>query len=49
VPQEYLPGKTDKYYVPAPRGREKIIMDYLQRLEILIKQERSKANPTEGY
>lgn len=45
VPQEYLPGKTDKYYCPVPRGREKLFMDYLQRLDILIEQ--SKANPTE--
>jgi putative ATPase len=45
VPQEYLPGKTDKYYRPVPRGREKLFMDYLQRLDILIEQ--SKANPTE--
>lgn len=49
VPQEYLPGKTDKYYCPVPRGREKIIMDYLQRLDILIQQEKSKTNPTETY
>ena len=49
VPQEYLPGKTDKYYAPTSRGREKIIMDYLQRLDILIEQEKSKANPTEIY
>jgi putative ATPase len=49
VPQEYLPGKTDKYYCPVPRGREKIIMDYLQRLDILIEQEKLKANPTETY
>ncbi|MFA6185640.1 MAG: replication-associated recombination protein A [Phycisphaerae bacterium] len=49
VPQEYLPGKTDKYYCPVPRGREKIIMDYLQRLDILIEQEKSKANSTETY
>jgi putative ATPase len=38
--QDYLPGKNAKYYVPLPRGREKLIMDYLQKLEILIKQEK---------
>ncbi len=40
--QDYLPDKKDKYYVPKPRGREKLIMDYLQKLEILIKQEKIK-------
>ena len=48
VPQEYLPGKKTQYYFPTPRGKEKIIMDYLQKLEILIKQEKSKSNPAEG-
>jgi putative ATPase len=42
VVQDYLPGKQGKYYDPKPRGREKIIMDYLQKLEILIKQEKTK-------
>ena len=46
--QEYLPGKKTQYYVPTTRGKEKIIMDYLQKLEILIKQEKLKPNPTEG-
>ena len=48
--QEYLPDKKTQYYVPTPRGKEKIIMDYLQKLEILIKQEKSNLkNPAEGY
>lgn len=43
VPQVYLPGKTKKqYYRPTNRGREKIINDYLQKLEILIKDENAK-------
>jgi putative ATPase len=52
--QEYLPDKKTQYYVPTNRGKEKIIMDYLQKLEILIKQEKQSArggqepNPTEG-
>jgi putative ATPase len=37
IAQEYLPNKKTQYYIPTPRGREKIIMDYLQKLEILIK------------
>ncbi len=38
VAQEYLPGKkAGQYYKPVNRGREKIINDYLQKLEILIK------------
>ena len=50
VVQEYLPDKKTPYYVPTGRGKEKIIMDYLQRLEILIKQETSNMkNPPEGY
>lgn len=49
VSQEYLPGKQTAYYVPTGRGKEKIIMDYLQKLEILLKQEKStNKNPAEG-
>ncbi|MGA2914496.1 MAG: replication-associated recombination protein A [Sedimentisphaerales bacterium] len=48
--QEYLPDKKTPYYVPTGRGKEKIIMDYLQKLEILIKQEKTNMkNPPEGY
>jgi putative ATPase len=50
VVQEYLPGKKTPYYIPTARGKEKIIMDYLQKLEILIKQEKSNMkNPAEGH
>jgi len=38
APQEYLPDKQTKYYNPTGRGREKIIKDYLQKLENLLKQ-----------
>jgi putative ATPase len=41
VVQEYLPDKKTQYYAPTPRGKEKIIMEYLQKLETLIKQEKS--------
>jgi putative ATPase len=38
VPQDYLGRKLGKkYYKPTTRGREKIISDYLQKLEALIK------------
>ncbi len=37
VPQEYLPGSTEKkYYKPKEIGREKNIKHYLQKLESLI-------------
>ena len=49
IPQEYLPDKKTQYYIPTTRGKEKIIMDYLQKLEILIKQEKTKPNPAEGH
>jgi len=38
APQEYLPDKQTQYYVPTGRGREKIIKEYLQKLENLLKQ-----------
>jgi putative ATPase len=41
VPQDYLPGKTSDYYRPTDRGREKIIKDYLQKLENLLKEVKS--------
>jgi len=41
VPQEYLPGKTDAYYSPTGRGREKIMKDYLQKLENMLKEVKS--------
>jgi putative ATPase len=40
VPQEYLPGKT-AYYSPTDRGREKIMKDYLQKLENMLKEVKS--------
>ncbi len=40
VPQEYLPGKT-AYYSPTERGREKIMKDYLQKLENMLKEVKS--------
>jgi putative ATPase len=52
--QEYLPDKKTQYYIPTARGKEKFIMDYLQKLEILIKQEQQSArggqepSPAEG-
>jgi putative ATPase len=38
VKQQYLPEKA-KYYTPTGRGREKIMKEYLQKLENLLKQE----------
>jgi putative ATPase len=46
VPQDYLgkkPGR--KYYKPTNRGREKIISEYLQKLEALIQQANPKKHP----
>jgi putative ATPase len=40
VAQEYLPGKT-AYYSPTGRGREKIMKDYLQKLENMLKEAKS--------
>ncbi len=40
VKQQYLPEDA-KYYTPTDRGREKIMKEYLQKLENLLKQERS--------
>jgi putative ATPase len=40
VGQEYLPGKT-AYYSPTARGREKIMKDYLQKLENMLKEVKS--------
>jgi putative ATPase len=45
VPQEYLPeGAKKKYYVPKDSGCEKDIMRYLQKLQILIQDDK----PVEG-
>lgn len=41
VAQEYLPGKTSDYYMPTARGREKIMKDYLQKLQNLLKEVKS--------
>ncbi|NQV32652.1 MAG: replication-associated recombination protein A, partial [Phycisphaeraceae bacterium] len=38
VPQEYLPGSDKTYYVPVPRGYEKNISHYLQKLKTLIQK-----------
>jgi len=49
VRQEYLPKKEDiRYYKPTNRGREKIINDYLQRLDFLVKQHNANSKPAEG-
>ncbi|MCE5340219.1 MAG: replication-associated recombination protein A [Planctomycetaceae bacterium] len=40
VKQQYLPEDA-QYYTPTDRGREKIMKEYLQKLENLLKQERS--------
>jgi putative ATPase len=42
VKQQYLPEDA-KYYTPTGRGREKIMKEYLQKLENLLKQERTQA------
>jgi putative ATPase len=43
VVQEYLPGGIKKkYYKPTERGYEKNIRGYLQKLEILIKDNKAK-------
>jgi len=45
VKQEYLPGDLKKkYYRPTDRGYEKNIGAYLQKLEILIKDNKSKGS-----
>jgi putative ATPase len=41
VKQQYLPEHA-KYYTPTGRGREKIMKEYLQKLENLLKQEKSE-------
>ncbi len=41
VAQEYLPGKTGAYYQPTDHGREKIMKDYLQKLQNLLKEAKS--------
>ncbi len=38
VAQEYLPGSDTTYYVPVPRGYEKNISHYLQKLKTLIQK-----------
>ena len=44
VPQDYMGKKLGKkYYKPTNRGREKMISDYLQRLEALIEHKRQTA------
>jgi len=40
VKQQYLPEDA-QYYAPTDRGREKIMKEYLQKLQNLLKQERS--------
>jgi len=45
APQQYLPvDKKKKYYCPTQRGQEKIINQYLQKLERLIKNSRMDDN-----
>jgi putative ATPase len=49
VVQEYLPGGIKKkYYKPTERGYEKNIRGYLQKLEILIKDNRAKRIESSG-
>jgi putative ATPase len=38
VSQEYLPGSDKTYYAPVPRGYEKNITHYLQKLKTLIQK-----------
>jgi putative ATPase len=45
VKQQYLPEDA-QYYTPTDRGREKIMKEYLQKLENLLKQERSYTDGT---
>lgn len=43
VPQSYLPhGFNKKYYHPTQRGMEKIMSQYLQKLEIVLKNNKGK-------
>jgi putative ATPase len=44
VPQEYLPGPAEQYYVPKNAGYEKNISRYLQKLQTLL-QNRQSRNP----
>ncbi len=49
VVQEYLPGDIrKKYYRPTDRGYEKNIRGYLQKLEILIKDNKAKRIESNG-
>ena len=49
VVQEYLPGGIKKkYYKPTERGYEKNIRGYLQKLEILIKDNKAKRIESSG-
>ncbi len=49
VVQEYLPGNIrKKYYRPTDRGYEKNIRGYLQKLEILIKDNKAKRIESSG-
>ena len=49
VPQDYLGTKLEKaYYRPKSDGKEKIIKDYLQKLQVLLKDNSTGNEPTEG-
>jgi len=46
VSQEYLPGPPKRYYDPKDAGYEKNIRQYLQRLQILIEEDRTFGKDT---
>ncbi|MFA5423255.1 MAG: replication-associated recombination protein A [Phycisphaerae bacterium] len=49
VPQEYLPGEIrKKYYRPTDRGYEKNIGQYLQKLQLLIKDNKKDGLGKDG-
>jgi len=48
VSQEYLPGPPKRYYDPKDAGYEKNIRQYLQRLQILIEEDRTFGKDTSG-
>lgn len=48
VPQQYLSEEPPKYYKPTERGREKLIQQYLQKLESLLQSNMHKRSLEKG-
>jgi len=48
VPQEYLPDKPRRYYIPKPVGGEKNIQRYLQKLRSLVQSNKISDSGKKG-